>query len=255
MAIPRSAAGEVVSNLRNAAIVLMSLPQDEAAQLLGRLQPRQVEAVSLEIAKLGRFTGYEQEQALRSFAESNPNALGGSTGGLDAVRTLLERALGSNAASTMENLHQTVEGRPFDFLKAVDPQDLLPFLIDEHPQTIALVLSHLSASYGAQIIAGLPSDRRLQVIRRIAHMGPTSPDVVRQVEQGLEDRMSAVVNQRYKRAGGVPAAAEILNVCQRATGRAMLESLAEEDPDLAGKIRRLKSAFEDISRPGDKDIQ
>lgn len=233
----------------------MSLPQDEAAQLLSKLKPKQVEAVSLEIAKLGRFSGDEQEVTLKTFSESNPNALGGSAGGMDAAKTLLEKALGRNASSAMESLQQTVEGLPFGFLKPVDPQNLLTFINDEHPQTIALILSHLSASYGAQIIAGLPPDRQLQVIRRIAHMGQTSPEILKQVEQGLENRMSAVVNQSYERAGGVPTVAEILNVSERATERVLLENLSQEDPDLVEEIRRLMFVFEDISKLGDKDIQ
>jgi flagellar motor switch protein FliG len=244
-----------VTTLRKAAIVLMSLPQEEAAQVMSKLKPKQVEAVSIEIAKLGRFSSDEQEQTLATFAEANPNALGGSSGGLDVAKSLLEKALGRSASSALENIQQTVEGLPFGFLKVVDPQNLLTFINDEHPQTIALILSHLPASYGAQIIAGLGPDRQLQVIRRIAHMGQTNPEILEQVEQGLENRMSAVVNQSYERAGGVPTVAEILNVSERATERALLESLSQEDPELVEEIRRLMFVFEDITKLGDKDIQ
>ena len=233
----------------------MSLPQEEAAQLLSRFKPKQLEAVSIEIAKIGRLTSDEQEQAILNFADANPNQLGGSTGGLDVAKSLLEKALGRGASATVESVQQTVEGLPFGFLKHVDAQNLLTFINDEHPQTIALILSHLPASYGAQVIAGLSPERQLQVIRRVAHMGQTSPEILEQVEQGLEIRMAAVVSQSYEHAGGVPSVAEMLNVSERATERAILENLAQEDPELVEEIRRLMFVFEDITKLGDRDVQ
>jgi flagellar motor switch protein FliG len=244
-----------VSNVRKAAIVLMSLPQEEAAAILSRVDPKVVEAVSIEIAKIGRFTSEEQEQAILQFAESNPHALGGSSGGLDVAKSLLERALGKNAQSAVENVQHSVEALPFGFLKRVDPQHLLTFINDEHPQTIALILSHLPASYGAQIIAGLSQDRQLAVIRRIANMGQTSPEIIEEVESGLENRMASVVSQSFENAGGLPAVAEILNVIGRATERTILENMAQDDAELVEEIRRLMFVFEDITKLSDKDIQ
>jgi flagellar motor switch protein FliG len=144
---------------------------------------------------------------------------------------------------------------PFAFLKQVDPQNLLTFINDEHPQTIALILSHLAPAYGAQVIAGLPTDRQLAVISRIAHMGQTSPEIIEQVESGLEKRMEAVVSQSFAAAGGIPSVAQILNVCDRQTEKTLLENLSQDDPDLVEEIRRLMFVFEDINKLGDKDIQ
>src|SRR4029079_451575 len=123
-----------------------------------------------------------------------------------------EKALGKNAQSTLDNVKQSVEALPFGFLKRIDAQNLLTFVNDEHPQTIALILSHLPASYGTQVIAGLSQERQIAVIRRIAHMGQTSPEISEEVESGLENRMAAVVSQSFENAGGLPAVAEILNV-------------------------------------------
>ncbi|MGE3778100.1 MAG: flagellar motor switch protein FliG, partial [Pirellulaceae bacterium] len=223
--------------MRRAAIVLMSLPQEEAAAVISRLNPKLVEQVSIEIAKIGRFTSDEQEQAILSFAESNPHALGGSSGGLDVAKSLLEKALGKNAQSTLDNVQQSVESLPFGFLKRVDPQQLVTFINDEHPQTIALILSHLPAGYGAQIIASLSADRQLAVIRRIANMGQTSPEIIEEIQSGLETRMAAVVNQSYEHAGGLDAVAQILNVIGRQTERAILENLSQDDPELVDEIR------------------
>jgi flagellar motor switch protein FliG len=131
----------------------------------------------------------------------------------------------------------------------------MTFIIDEHPQTIALILSHLPPSYGAEIIAGLPSDRQLAVIRRIAIMGQTNPEIIQEVERGLESRMSSVMSQQFEKAGGVSTVAEILNVTDRATERSLLENLAQEDPDLVEEIRRLMFVFEDINKFSGKDVQ
>ena len=145
-------------DLRKAAILLMSMPQDEAALLMGRLEPGQVEIVSIEIVKLGRLGSDEQEHVINDFADSNPNALGGEAGGIDLAKSLVEKALGKNASGTLDNVRQSIEALPFGFLKRVDPQNLLTFIIDEHPQTIALILSHLPPPYGAEIISGLPRE-------------------------------------------------------------------------------------------------
>lgn len=233
----------------------MSLPEEQAGQLLSKLTPKQVEAVSIEIAKLGRVPVEEQEAVINDFADSNPAALGSNVGGLELARSLVEKALGKNASDTLDNVRQSIEALPFGFLKKVDPQNLLTFIIDEHPQTIALILSHLNPNYGAQIVSGLPTERQLAVIRRIANMGQTNPEVIREVELGLESRMSSVMSQSFENAGGVSSVAEILNVTDRATERSLLENLAQEDPDLVEEIRRLMFVFDDINKLSDKDVQ
>lgn len=243
------------NTLRKAAVLVMSLPEEQAAQVLSKLAPKQVEAVSIEIAKIGRVPTDEQEAVINEFADSNPAALGSNIGGLDLAKSLVEKALGKNATDTMDNVRQSIEAMPFGFLKKVDPQNLLTFIIDEHPQTIALILSHLNPNFGAQIIAGLPTERQLAVIRRIANMGQTNPEVIREVELGLESRMSSVMSQSFENAGGVSSVAEILNVTDRATERSLLENLAQEDPDLVEEIRRLMFVFDDINKLSDKDVQ
>ena len=242
-------------DIRRAAILLMSLPQEEAAQLLGKLGPRQVEAVSIEIAKLGAVHPEEQEQAILDFAHASPNALTGGQGGLDVAKNLVEQALGKAAGATLDNVRQSIEALPFGFLQKVDSQNLLTFIIDEHPQTIAVILSHVPPSQAADIISGLPGDCQLSVVRRIATMAQTSPEIIHEVERGLENRMASVMSQRFEKAGGVESVAEILNVIDRSTERSLLENLAQEDPDLVEEIRRLMFVFEDIAKFADRDVQ
>ena len=245
----------VTSDIHRAAVLLMSLPEDDAAKLMSRLGPPQIEAVSIEIAKVGRLGSDEQLDVINDFIQSNPNSLGLDGGGLALAKSLVEKALGTGANDTIANVRQSIEALPFGFLKKVDPQNLLTFIADEHPQTIALILSHLPPTFGAEIIGGLPTERQLAVIRRVATMGQTSPEVIAEVEQGLENRMASVMSQSFERAGGVASVAEILNVTDRATERGLLENLAQEDPDLVEEIRRLMFVFDDITKLSDKDIQ
>ncbi len=242
-------------DIRKAAVLLMSLPEDQAAGLLSKLEPKQVEAVSIEIAKLGVISGDEQASTIQSFAVANPNALTGGVGGLEVAKNLVQQALGKGANATLDNVRQSIEALPFGFLQKVDSQNLLTFIIDEHPQTIALILSHVPPSQGSDIISGLPAERQLAVVRRIAMMGQTNPEVINSVETGLERRMAAVMSQSFENAGGVASVAEILNVIDRATERSLLENLAQEDPDLVEEIRRLMFVFEDINKLSDRDIQ
>ena len=243
------------SDIRKAAILLMSLPQEQAAQTLSKLNPKEVEAVSIEIAKLGIVSGDEQETVIQDFAGANPTALSASAGGLEIAKSLVEQALGKGAGATLDNVRQSIEALPFGFLQKVDSQNLLTFIIDEHPQTIALILSHVPPSQAADILGGLPAERQMSVIRRVATMAQTSPEIIHEVEKGLEHRMASVMSQQFEAAGGVPSVAEILNVTERATERSLLENLAQEDPELVDEIRRLMFVFEDISKLGDRDIQ
>ncbi len=245
----------MATDIRKAAVLLMSLPEEEAAQLMGKLEPKQVEHVSIEIAKIKSISADEQAGVINEFADANPAAMSGGAGGLDLAKSLVEKAMGRGASSTLDNVRQSIEALPFGFLHKVDSQNLLTFIIDEHPQTIALVLSHLPSSYGAEVLAGLPGDRQLSVVRRVATMGQTNPEIIREVEQGLESRMASVMSQSFENAGGVSSVAEILNVTDRATERSLLENLAQEDPDLVEEIRRLMFVFEDICKFTDKDIQ
>ncbi|MGB9687935.1 flagellar motor switch protein FliG [Thermogutta sp.] len=245
----------MAGDIRKAAILLMSLPREQATQILTRLEPKQIEAVTIEIARLGLVTAEEQEQALREFTQASPAELTGGKGGLEVAKELIEQALGKAASTTLEAVKQSIEALPFAFLQKVDSQNLITFLIDEHPQTIALILSHLSPNQAAEIIRGLPPERQVAVVKRIATMGQTSPDIIHEVEKGLESRMSSVMSQRFENAGGVPTVAEILNVIDRATERHILDALAQEDPELVDEIRRLMFVFEDITKLSDRDIQ
>ena len=243
-----------MADMHKAAVLLMSLPEDEAAVLMAKLDAKQVEQVSIEIARTKHVTANEQESVIREFAESNP-ANGGGPGGIDLAKNLVKKALGSNANDTLNSIRQSIEALPFGFLRHVDSQNVITYIIDEHPQTIALIMSHLPPSFGAEVLAGLPPERQLAVVRRMAKMNQTNPEIIREVERGLERRMSSVMSQSFEHAGGVESVAAMLNVSDRGTERQILDNLGSDEPDLVEDIRRLMFVFEDIAKFAGRDIQ
>ncbi len=241
--------------LRKAAILLMSLPTKSAAKILGQLPPRYIEAISIMIAQTESVGGSDQEIVIAEFLTSKASSLYASPGGLERAKVLIKEALGRDANELIANLQQTIDAMPFGFIKKVDSQTLLQFIGDEHPQTIALLMSHVPGPYAAEVLAGLDPEKQLEVIRRIASIGRTSPEAVAELEFGLEMRLSSMVNQKQSSTGGVGNVAEILNVCERSIERTIMESLGREDPELSDEIRRLMFVFEDISKLADRDIQ
>ena len=243
------------AGLKKAAVLLMSLPTAQAAKVLGQLPPRVIEAISIHIAQTDSVGGDQQEIVIAEFLTSKASAIYASPGGLERAKELIKEALGRDASEIIGNLQQTIEAMPFGFVKKVDTQTLLQFIGDEHPQTIALLLSHVPGSYAAEVLAGLTAEKQLEVIRRIAAIGRTSPEAVSELEYGLELRLSNMVNHQQSKVGGVENVAEILNVCERSIERAIMETLGREDPELSDEIRRLMFVFEDIAKLGDRDIQ
>lgn len=245
----------VEEGIQKSAILLMTLEEDDAAKLLARLPPKYVEAVSLAIAQIDDIPGQVQEEVIREFFGGQPSSLIHACGGLEKAKALVRKALGKDAADMLAILQQTIESLPFGFLQKTDAQNILSFIMDEHPQTIAVVICHVPPATGAGILNGLPQQKQLAVIQRIAKMGQMSPEAITDIERALEFRMSTVMHQSFQKSGGIPAVAAILNVTDRATERMVLENLAKDSPELVEEIRRLMFVFEDIQKLADKDIQ
>lgn len=247
---------ETVSGLRKAAIMLLTLRPDSAAAVMKRLPPDQVEKVSREIAALDKVSPDQRNKVINEFYHLVLARQYMQTGGLGVARTLLEKVLPTDDAKRLVNsLEHQVNAQPFAFLHKTETENLLMFLSGEHPQTIALVLSHLPHAMASEILVGLPAQRQTEVISRIANMDQTSPDVIREVEEGLESRLAGMVNERFERTGGVKAVAEILNLAGRAAEKAILDGLTDENPELVEDIRRLMFVFEDVLMVDDRGIQ
>ncbi|MFH0910031.1 MAG: flagellar motor switch protein FliG [Planctomycetota bacterium] len=247
---------EGLAGVRKAAILLVSVDSETAASILTNLLTEDIEKISMEIARLEEITPEIRDAVIREYYQIHMARKYLEQGGFEYARMLLEKSLPPEAASAiLEGLQQSIAQTPFHFLKKTDPDNLLTFIQDEHPQTIALILAHLSNKQSAEILAGLSAKKQIEVVKRIARMEQTTPEAIRQVEAGLETRLASIVNQDLEQAGGVETIAEILNLVDRTTEKGILENLEEEDPDMVEQIRRLMFVFEDILLVNDKGIQ
>ncbi len=247
---------ETITGDRKAAILLVSLQTDVASQVLASMEREDVERISMEIARLGEVSSEQRLRVLEEFYQTNLARRYIEEGGIDYARTLLEKSLpAEEAASILQGLQQSIQMTPFHFLQKAEAASLVTFVQDEHPQTIALILAHLQPKQASEILATLPAKKQIEVVKRVARMGQTTPEAIRQVEKGLEAKLSTIVNQDLERAGGIESIAEILNLIDRTTEKSILESLEEDDAQLVEKIRRLMFVFEDILLVNDKGIQ
>lgn len=245
-----------MDNVRKAAIMLLSLDKPLAAEVLSQLPRPMVEAVTLEIAKLDDVTKEQQEAVIKEFKGMAKDRGFIERGGMDLANDLLKQSLGQEGAGEiLANVRNSMNSVPFGFLHKAGADNLVTFITDEHPQTIALIMSHLPAGLAAEVLSALPSNKQLEVIRRVANMEQTSPEVIRDVEAGLESRMTSTFNQQLEKAGGVPMVAQILNVTDRMTNKGILENLEQEDAELVDEIKRLMFVFDDLLKLDDKAIQ
>lgn len=247
---------EKLSGVRKAAVLLLTLDQDRATEVFKRLPHEIVEEVSREIAQVREITSEMRREVFGEFyhmALANQHV---AEGGLDYAKTLLTRSLSEeDAKRIIKQVTQQVQTTPFSFLQRAESENLLTFIQDEHPQTIALILAHLQPAKASEILIGLPSQKQIEVVKRIANMEQTNPEVIKEVERGLEHRLSDIVSQTFEKAGGVTSVAEMLNLADRSTEKAIMEGLEAEDPDLVESIRRLMFVFDDVAKVNDKGIQ
>lgn len=177
-------------------------------------------------------------------------------GGIGYAKTVLEKALGEEQATIILNrLTSSLQVRPFDFARKADPAQILNFIQNEHPQTIALILSYLDSQQAGQILSELPQEMQADIAKRIAVMDRTSPEIINEVEQILERKLSTTVTQDYTQTGGIEAVVEVLNGVDRSTERTILDALEIQDPELAEEIKKRMFVFEDIVTLDNRSIQ
>ena len=241
---------------QKAAIFLLAIGPDMAADVMKTLGEPEVDTLTYEIARLDKITPEEKEQVLQEFQELMMAQDFITRGGIDQARAILEKALGSQKAMDIVNrLTSSLQVRPFDFVRRQDPSHLLNFIQNEHPQTIALILSYLDANKAALTLSALPHQIQADVTRRIAKMDRTSPEILREVERVLERKLSTLSSEDFAAAGGIEAVVEVLNNVDRGTEKGIIEALEEEDPELAEEIKKKMFVFEDIVLLDDKAIQ
>ncbi len=245
-----------LSGKQKAAILLISLGPDVSANVYKHLSEEEIEKLTLEISGVKKVDAMAKEEILEEFHNIALAQDYISQGGIGYAKSILEKALGPEQATVIINrLTSSLQVRPFDFARKADPAQILNFIQNEHPQTIALILSYLDAAQAGQILSELPQEVQADIARRIAVMDSTSPDIINEVEQILERKLSTTVTQDYTHTGGIEAVVEVLNGVDRSTERTILDALEIQDPELAEEIKKRMFVFEDIVTLDNRAIQ
>ncbi len=244
------------AGVQKAAILLIALGPERSAMIFKYLKEEEIEDLTLEIANTRSVTPQVKETIIEEFYQVCLAQQYIAEGGIGYAKELLEKALGSEKAlDVIGKLTASLQVKPFEFIRKTEASQILNFIQDEHPQTIALILSYLNPAQAAMIISALPPDRQADVAKRIALMDRTSPDVIKEVEKILETKLSSLVNQDYTIIGGVDSIVEILNTVDRSTEKHIMETLEIDEPELADEIRKKMFVFEDILLLDDRAIQ
>jgi len=251
MALKQSLSGK-----QKAAILLITLGPQKSSEIFKHLKEEEIEEITLEIANMRMVSPEDKEKVLEDFYQMCVAQEYISEGGITYAKDVLERALGSQKAVDIINkLTTSLQVRPFEFIRKADSNQLLNFIQDEHPQTIALILSYLSPAQGGAILSNLSHDKQSEVARRIAIMDRTSPEIIKEIERVLENKFSTMVSQDYTTAGGIESIVSILNSVDRSTEKHIMEELENQDASLSEEIRRRMFVFEDIVTLDSRSIQ
>ncbi|APH05260.1 flagellar motor switch protein FliG [Bacillus weihaiensis] len=246
----------VLTGKQKAAILLISLGPEVSASIYKHLSEEEIEKLTLEISGVRKVEADKKEEIIEEFHDIAMAQDYISQGGIAYAKQVLEKALGEEkATSIIHRLTSSLQVKPFDFARKADPSQILNFIQNEHPQTIALVLSYLEPTQSGQILSELPQELQADVARRIAVMDRTPPEIINEVEQILERKLSATVTQDYTQTGGIEAVVEVLNGVDRSTERTILDSLEIQDPMLAEEIKKRMFVFEDIVTLDNRAIQ
>ncbi|WP_350344948.1 flagellar motor switch protein FliG [Proteinivorax tanatarense] len=245
-----------LSGKKKAAVLLITLGPEISAEIFKHLSEEEIEELTLEIANARKISSEEREKIIDEFGEMCLAQEYISSGGIDYAKQILERALGSQkAVDIIGRLTASLQVKPFDFVRKADPHQILNFLSNEHPQTIALVLSFLEPEQASIVLSGLPPEKQSEITKRIATMDRTSPEVIREIEEILEQKLSSMSNEDYTNAGGIDVIVDIINKVDRGTEKSIFESLEVDDPELTEEIRRKMFVFEDVINLDNQSIQ
>lgn len=241
---------------QKASVFMISLGPEKSAQVMKYLNEEEIERLTLEIASVRNIDNEQLESVTKEFTELYMASHYIAQGGIEYAQEVLEKALGNEKAIAIINhLSSNLQIKPFDFIRKTDPGQVLNFIQGEHAQTIALIMSYLDPEQAAIILSALPSERQTEVARRIAIMDSTSPEIIREVENTLEKKITTLGTQDYTSAGGINSIVDILNNVDRSTEKTILETLEVQDPVLSEEIKKLMFVFEDIIKMDDRSIQ
>lgn len=241
---------------QKAALLLISLGPEVSASVYKHLSEEEMERLTLEISGVKKVESSVKDEIIEEFHNIALAQDYISQGGIGYAKTVLEKALGVDHAQAIINrLTSSLQVRPFDFARRAEPSQILNFIQNEHPQTIALILSYLEAEQAGLILSQLPQEMQADIAKRIATMESTSPEVISEIETVLERKLSSTVTQDFTETGGVDAVVEVLNGVDRSTEKTILDALEIQDPELAEEIRKRMFVFEDIITLDNRSIQ
>lgn len=245
-----------LNGVKKTAIFLLGLGPTLSAKVLKHFNEEEIETISAEIANTTRVDQETLSEVLSEFAAVHQAHQYILKGGYDSAKEILERTLGpQKAAEVLRRLKETSKVKPFSFVRNTDAKQLVNLISQEHPQTIAFILSYLDSAQAAMVISELPQDIQSDIARRIAVMDRTSPQILKGVENVMRERLSTIFQQDFTAAGGIPTVVEILNQVDRGTEKLILEELEKEDAQLAEMIRQQMFIFEDIVNLDNSSIQ
>ena len=245
-----------LSGKEKAAILLIALGPENSARIFKHMTDEEIEELTLEIANMRKVTPEVKSKVIEEFYQLCVAQEYISEGGIEYAKEVLEKALGGQKALDIVNrLTSYLQVHPFDFVRKADPNQILNFIQNEHPQTISLILAYLNPQQAAVILSSLPQEKQAEVAKRIAIMDRTSPEVIKQVEKVLEKKISSLVTHDYTSAGGIQTIVNILNSVDRSTEKNIMETLEVEDTELAEEIKKRMFVFEDIITLDNRSIQ
>ncbi len=245
-----------LNSKEKAAILLICLGEDHAAQIYKHLGEDEIEQLTLSLSAVHRVSPQMKEEVLEEFYEICLAQEYISEGGIGYARSVLEKALGENRADELINrLTSTLQVRPFDFIRKADSTHILNLVNNESPQTIALLLSYVEPKQASEVVINLPPEVQVEVIRRIANMGSVQPEYIHEAERILERRLSSMGLSDKMVVGGLDSVVGIINSIDRGTEKFILETLDVSDSELAENIRKCLFVFEDIVKLSNPAIQ
>ncbi|NMA68381.1 MAG: flagellar motor switch protein FliG [Desulfitobacterium sp.] len=245
-----------LTGLQKTAILMIALGPEKSAKVIQHLSEQEIEQLTLEMANVRKISPEQRDKVVDEFYElclANDYI---TQGGIDYAREVLERALGEQRAfEIITRLSASLKMRPFDLVRRTDPKQLLSFIQGEHPQTIALIMTHLPPEKAAILLSSLTQERQAEVAKRVALMGRTSPEVLKEIEKILERKISSLAPTDYTSSGGIQSVVDILNRSDPTTLKNVMETLEVDDPELAEQVKRQMFVFEDIVMLDDRGIQ
>ena len=247
---------QALTGIQKAAILMIALGSESSAEVVKHLGDAEIEQLTLEMASVGKVSPEQRDYVVDEFHQMCLANDYITQGGIDYAREVLERALGeSRAFEIISRLSTSLKMRPFDLVRRTDPKQLFSFIQGEHSQTIALIMTHLPVDKAATLLSSLPPDRQADVAKRVATMGRTSPEVLKEIEKVLERKISSLAPTDYTASGGIQSIVDVLNRADPGTVKVVMDALEMDDPELAEQIKRQMFVFEDIVVLDDRGIQ